>query len=256
MNLQDSHGRKVAWVTGASSGIGRAFCLRLADEGWSVAVSARGSEALETLAGERSGRIFSFPVDVTDLAAVKATRQAVSDQLGPIDMAVFSAGTYKRDSLTHFDSSALQKMVDLNIMGTAHCLEAIIPDMIARGRGQIGVVSSVAGYNGLPGGAFYGATKAALINMSEALYPGLKAKGIDLSLINPGFVDTPLTAKNDFPMPFMISPEEAADIMLAGLKTRRFEIIFPWKMALAIRFLHRLPQSLRFAITRRLLRKD
>lgn len=248
--------RKVAWITGASSGIGRALSLRLADDGWQVAISARGEAALTEIEALRPGRIHSFPLDVTDIDAVKAVAAVIGEKLGPIDRAVFCAGTYKRDSITHFDSAAFRTMVDLNIMGTAHCLEAVLPGMIARRRGQIGVVSSVAGYNGLPGGGFYGATKAALINLCEAMYPGLKAKGIDLSIINPGFVATPLTAKNDFPMPFMISPEEAADSIASGLDAKRYEIIFPWKMALAIRFLHRLPQSLRFALTKRMLRKN
>ncbi len=255
MAERNPNSRKVAWVTGASSGIGRALSLRLADDGWQVAISARGGEALAEIEAQRPGLIRSFPLDVTDLEAVKHVCGAIRETMGPVERAVFCAGTYKRDSISHFDSAAFRTMVDLNIMGTAHCLEALLPDMIARGKGQIGVVSSVAGYNGLPGGGFYGATKAALINLCEALYPGLEAKGINLSIINPGFVATPLTAKNDFPMPFLISPDEAADSIARGLDAKRYEIIFPWKMALAIRFLHRLPQSLRFAITRRMLRK-
>lgn len=253
--MANSDMRKIAWVTGASSGIGRALSLKLADEGWLVAASARGEDALKELETARPGRIVSFLLDVTDIAAAKAAVREIEQTLGPIDLAVLCAGTYSRDSVRDFDSSALRKMVDLNIMGTAHCLEALLAPMLARRAGHIAVVSSVAGYNGLPGGAFYGATKAALINMCEALYPEMKAAGLDLSIINPGFVATPLTDKNDFPMPFLISDEEAADSIVKGLKAGRYEIIFPWKMALVIRFLHRLPQSLRFAVTRRLLRK-
>lgn len=255
MVATNSENGKVAWITGASSGIGRAVALRLADEGWQVAVSARSVEPLSELEGLRPGRIRSFPLDVTDLDAVKAVVAAIGETLGPIDLALLSAGTYKRDSVRHFDSRSFRTMVDLNVMGTAHCLEALLPGMIGRHSGQIGVVASVAGYNGLPGGGFYGATKAALINLCEAMRPGAEAEGIDLRIINPGFVDTPLTEKNDFPMPFMITIDEAARSIVEGLKSSRYEIIFPWKMALAIRLLHGMPQALRFAVTRRLLRK-
>lgn len=248
--------KKIAWVSGASSGIGRAVALRLATEGWTVAVTARRREALETLEAEHPGRIHAFPADVTQKAEVSALPAQIQAMLGPIDLSIFSAGSYRRDSATAFKADDLREMVDLNIMGTAYSLEAILPAMLARGRGQIGVVASVAGYNGLPGGAFYGATKAALNNLCEGLKPELETKGVDLRIINPGFVKTPLTDKNDFPMPFLISVEEAAEAIVEGLKGRRYEIIFPWKMALAIKILHALPQSLRFAITRRMLRKS
>lgn len=244
----------VAWITGASSGIGRALALKLAAAGHRVAVSARNGEALAALAAEHPRRIYAFPLDVTDRARAGATAEAIEAGLGPIALAVFSAGSYQRDEPSRFDSAKLQAMVDLNIMGTAHCLEAVIGRMAARGQGRIGVIASVAGYNGLPGGAFYGATKAALNVMCEGMQPELMTKGIDLRIINPGFVATPLTDKNDFPMPFLIGVEEAADAIVDGLRSRRYEIIFPWRMALAIKFLHLLPQKLRFAITRRMLR--
>jgi len=145
-------------------------------------------------------------------------------------------------------------MFELNVLGTASCLEAVMPAMIARRRGHIAVVASVSGYVGLPGAATYGATKAALNVMCEALYPELERHGVKMTIINPGFVDTPLTKKNDFPMPFLVSSEEAADTIAKGLAKGKFEIIFPWKMALAIRFLHALPHALRFALTRKMLR--
>lgn len=255
MQPTERFAQPVAWVTGASSGIGRALCLKLAAEGYRVAASARGTEALQALEIEGKGGIKSFPLDVTDRDRVREMPERVAVELGPVSLAVFCAGSYKRDRPSAFDSGKLRAMMELNVMGTAHCLEAVIADMIAREGGQIGVVSSVAGYNGLPGAAFYGATKAALINMCEAMQPELKTKGIDLRIINPGFVATPLTAKNDFPMPFMITADEAAESIVAGLKSRRYEIIFPWKMALAISLLHALPQGLRFALTRRMLRK-
>lgn len=246
--------RRIAWITGASSGIGRALALRLARDGWTIAVSARSVDELASLATESDGRIVAFPLDVTDKTAVDETVQAIEDQLGSIDLAVFAAGTYFRDYAVDFDSARFRAMVELNLIGTAQCLEKVMPAMIARESGQIAVVASVSGYVGLPGAASYGATKAALNVMCEALYPELRSHGVKLSIVNPGFVDTPLTRKNDFPMPFLISAEEAADTIADGLVAGKYEIVFPRKMALAMKVLHALPARVRFALTRRMLK--
>lgn len=243
-----------AWVTGAGSGIGRSLALRLAQEGWNVAVSARTVRDLATLAAEASDRIHPFPLDVTDAEAVLATVASIEDHLGPLDLAVLNAGSYAHDSAAQFDSAAFRSTVEVNLMGSVHCLAALMPRMLVRRSGHIAVVSSVAGYVGLPGAAAYGASKAALMNMCEALYPELAAHNVRLSLINPGFVDTPLTQKNDFPMPFLISTDTAVDHIMAGLKSRHFEIAFPWKMVLSLKFLAVLPARLRFAVTRRMVR--
>lgn len=246
--------RRIAWITGASSGIGRALALRLARDGWTIAVSARSIDELASLAAKSDGRIVAVPLDVTDKAAVDETVQAIEDRLGSIDLSVLAAGTYFRDYAVDFDSTRFRTMVELNLIGTAQCLERIMPAMIARRSGQIAVVASVSGYVGLPGAASYGATKAALNVMCEALYPELRTHGVKLSIVNPGFVDTPLTRKNDFPMPFLISAEEAADTIADGLAAGKYEIVFPWKMAVAMKLLHALPARLRFALTRRMLR--
>ncbi|WP_454288681.1 SDR family NAD(P)-dependent oxidoreductase [Rhizobium arsenicireducens] len=246
--------RRIAWITGASSGIGRALALRLVRDGWTIAVSARSVDELASLATESDGRIVAFPLDVTDKAAVDETVQAIEDRLGSIDLAVFAAGTYFRDYAVGFDSARFRAMVELNLIGTAQCLERVMPAMIARESGQIAVVASVSGYVGLPGAASYGATKAALNVMGEALYPELRSHGVKLSIVNPGFVDTPLTRKNDFPMPFLISAEEAADTIADGLVAGKYEIVFPRKMALAMKVLHALPARVRFALTRRMLK--
>jgi short-subunit dehydrogenase len=245
---------RVAWVTGASSGIGRALALRLARDGWNVAASARSTVELNRLCAEAPDRIVSFPLDVTDKAAVHETVDEITSRSGPIALAVFAAGTYARDYASDFAAARLKAMVDLNLIGTAYCLEAVMPGMLARRTGQIAVVASVSGYVGLPGAASYGATKAALNVMCEALHPELAEKGVRLSIVNPGFVDTPLTRKNDFPMPFLISSEVAADAIAKGLATNRYEIVFPRRMAVAMKFLHALPAWLRFKLTRRMLR--
>lgn len=247
---------KIAWITGASSGIGRAVALRLAQEGWTIAASARSAEALEELATGKPGVICPFPLDVTDPKATAAVLARIEAAHGPVSLAVFGAGTYRRDSVEHFDAGAIADMVDLNIKGTANCLQAVMPAMIARRSGRIAVMASVSGFTGLPGAAGYGATKAALINMCQSLYPGLDRHGVRISVINPGFVDTPLTRRNDFPMPFLISADAAAGHIVRGLASDRFEIVFPWKMMVAMKLLRALPARLRFALTRRMLRDD
>lgn len=257
---QDRHSQfeteagRIAWVTGAGSGIGRALAVRLARDGWQVAVSARTVADLETVAAEVPDRIHPYPLDVTDADAARDTVARIEARLGQIDLAVLNAGTYRPDTADDFDVGAFGATVDVNLMGRVHCLAPLLPRMLGRRSGHIAVVSSVAGYVGLPGAAAYGATKAALINMCEALHPQLAARHVRLSVVNPGFVDTPLTQKNDFPMPFLISANEAVDHILRGLRAGRFEIAFPWKMVLSLKLLALLPAPLFFAITRRMMR--
>lgn len=255
MVYEDSRQDKVAWITGASSGIGRALALRLARDGWKVGASARRAGELGALSRESGGTIQPFPLDVCDRDGVQATLSAIERGLGPVSLAVFAAGTYVRDTPSRFDVDAMRRMVELNLMGTGNCLEAVIPRMVARGQGQIGLVGSVSGYGGLPGGGVYGATKSALITMAEAMVPELRLKGVRLSVINPGFVKTALTDANDFPMPFMISAEDAADRIVKGLKAGRFEIAFPRRMALSLKFLSLLPYPLYFTLTSKMLRR-
>ena len=245
---------KIAWITGSSSGIGRALAERLLRDGYRVAVSARSEDALTEFAARYPGQVGVYPLDVTDEQAIKQVFAKIETEMGPVDLAVFAAGSYTRDYADDFTLSRTRQMLDLNVLGTAACLETVMPVMMARRRGHIAVVASVSGYVGLPGAATYGATKAALNVMCEALYPELERSGVKITIVNPGFVDTPLTKKNDFPMPFLVSAEEAADTIAKGLAKGKFEIVFPWKMALAIKLLHALPHTLRFAITRRMLR--
>lgn len=245
----------IVWITGAGTGIGRALALRMAETGWTVAISARTESDLVSLAAAQPGRIHPYRLDVTDAAAVTATAKAIATELGVIDLAIFNAGTYHRTSATDFDLSKLASMVDLNITGTLNCLAATMPAMIARRGGHIAVVASVSGYVGLPGASGYGATKAALINMCESLKPELEAEGVRLQLINPGFVKTPLTDKNDFPMPFLIEVDAAVDHIMAGLTAPRFEMAFPLQMALAMKSLRNVPHWLKFAATRRMVRR-
>lgn len=257
MATSSSDRQGLAWITGASSGIGRALALRLARDGWRVAASARREEELAALTAEDvGGRILPFPLDTTDVGAVRATVETIEREFGPIGRAVLCAGTYVRDTPTRFDSAQMRRLAEVNLFGTSHCLEAMVPRMVERRSGHIALVGSVSAYAGLPGGGIYGATKAALVTLAESMYPELKRKGVLISVVNPGFVETPLTALNDFPMPFMITAEDAADRIARGLDSGRFEIAFPWQMVLGLKALRILPYPLQFALTRKMLRRD
>lgn len=247
-------GRQVAWITGAGKGIGRALALRLAREGWTVAVSARTRTDLDSLAREIPARIYPYVLDVTDPIGTRAVIASIEEQLGPVHLAVLNAGTYIPTSVQPFSSGAFRDQFEINVMGTVNGLAEIVPRFIARRAGHIAVMASVAGYRGLPQAAAYGATKAAIINMCEAMAVELEAHGVAMSVICPGFVKTPLTARNSFPMPLIISAEEAAGYILRGLNARRFEIAFPPLFAVVMKVLRMLPDRLFFAIARRMLR--
>lgn len=240
------------WITGASSGIGRALALKLARQGRVVAASARSLHDLAGLADDArlvGGIVQVYPLDVADRAATAATvRQIVAD-LGPIACAVFAAGTHLPVELDNFDAGIFRRLVEVNLMGVVHGLEAVLPAMIEARAGHIAIVSSVAGYRGLPTAAAYGATKAALINMAEALKLDCDRAGIKLQLIDPGFVRTPLTDRNPFPMPFLIEADLAAERIVAGLASRRFEITFPKRFTWQVKLLRMLPYRLYFWLT-------
>ena len=244
----------VAWVTGAGSGIGRGLAQRLARDGWTVAVSARSAADLDALALETPG-IEAFPLDVTDRDAVVMAVPRIERRLGAIDLAVLNAGTYVPVSAKGFMAEKFGVNFTVNVQGTANCLEAVMAPMIARRGGHIAVVSSLTGYVGLPTASAYGATKAALINMCQALEPELAVEGVKMTVITPGFVDTPLTRKNTFPMPFLISTEDAVERIVRGLEAGKFEIAFPRRMSFAVRLLAALPHGLRLAVTKRMLPK-
>ncbi len=247
------------WITGASSGLGRAVAALLVTQGYHVAVSARREEALKSLAEElsdASGKVSVYPLDVTDRDAVRATAEQIEAEAGPLGLAVLNAGTHREVMAQGFSAEDVRALIELNLIGCANCLEAILPGMIARRDGQIALVSSVAGYIGLPTSAGYGASKAGLINMAEALKPECDGYGIKLQLVNPGFVRTPLTDKNPFPMPFLMEVEDAAAAMVKGLGSARFEVIFPRRLAYILKILKRLPYPLLFALTRKLIRRE
>lgn len=245
---------KVAWVTGAGKGIGRALALRLAADGWTVAASARTEKDLVSLEqAAPGGRIVGFPLDVTDMARADVTVAVIENRLGPLDLAILNAGTHEPTPAAGFSALAARRLIDTNLTGTVNCLAPVMARFMERRAGRIAVVASLAGYRGLPTAAAYGASKAGLINLCESLRPELDAAGVDLRLINPGFVRTPLTDRNEFPMPFLIEVDEAVDAIMRGLAGRTFEIAFPRRFALIMKLLRLLPDRLFFTVTRRMI---
>jgi len=244
---------RIAWVTGASSGIGRALARRLAERGYRVAASARSAKDLDALASEVPGRITAFQLDVTKPEACMETGSAIERALGQVDLAVLNAGSYFPTTAANFSVDNFRRTVDLNLMGTVNCMGAIVPSMVGRKSGHIAVMASLTGYLGLPTAASYGATKAALISMAHSFRPDFERYGVTMSVINPGFVKTPLTDKNTFPMPFLQPLDKAIDVIIKGLDSGRFEIAFPWQVAWGLRFLRALPEPLRFAVMRQML---
>lgn len=243
MNLDGA----VVWITGASGGIGRELAIELARRGARVAVSARNEQKLAELAAAHPGMV-AVPLDITDAAAVAAAGERVRAELGPIDLAVLNAGTYGHVSPEEFGVEIFRGQLEVNIMGTVACIEAVLPGMRARRAGRIAVVASVTGYAALPMASAYGASKAFLISMADSLRADLagESSGVGVTVVAPGFVRTDLTADNDFPMPFMIEADEAARIIADGLQDDDDEIAFPRRMSLAMKFVGRiLPGPLR-----------
>jgi short-subunit dehydrogenase len=236
---------KVVWLTGASSGIGEALVRRLAGTGCRLAITARRGEVLEALASEcGKERVRAFPGDVTDLERMKAVAADIRAQWGAVDVLITNAGTYLPTDPATFDSLEYDRIMKLNYSGSLYCIEAVLPEMLSRRRGLIVGVSSLVGYRGLPRSCSYGATKAALINFLEGLRFDLKRHGVGVTIVNPGFVRTPLTEKNDFAMPFIISAEDAADIIVEGIRRGKKEIHFPWQFSWLLKALRVIPYPL------------
>ena len=235
------------WITGASSGIGRGLALKLAREGRKVVVSARSAEALADLAREHPN-LAAWPLDTTDADACAAAIAEIEAAHGKIALAVLNAGTHIPTPAADFRVADAKRLIDVNLTGTVNALAPLL----GRRTRHIAIVASVAGYSGLPTAAIYGATKAALINMCEALKPECDALGIKLQLVDPGFVRTPLTDKNEFPMPFLMELDAAVDAFARGLAADRFEIVFPRRFALILKFLRLLPYGLYFRLVRRM----
>jgi NAD(P)-dependent dehydrogenase (short-subunit alcohol dehydrogenase family) len=244
----------VWWVTGASSGIGRGVALEAARRGFSVVVTARRIEVLEELACEAKGlrgRIIPLAGDICDRQGMVDLVKRIERDYGPVTLAFLNAGTYRPVTAYPFDAEAFHTMFATNVGGTINGLEAVLPYMAERKRGQIALNASVAGYIGLPRSAAYSGTKAALIAMAESLKFDTDKLGISLQIVNPGFVETPLTAKNDHPMPFLMPLEEASRLICDGFAKGGFEITFPWQLSRILKTLRLLPYAAYFWLVSR-----
>ena len=241
--------RRLVWITGASSGIGREVALRMAANNMRCAVTARSADKLEALA-RSSQLIEAFPGDVTDQRTMASTVEAIEASLGAIDIAVLNAGIWAEMGAHDYDAATCEKIMRVNYLGVVYAIDALLPRMLERGRGQLVIVASVAGYCGFPRTVAYGASKAALINHAEGLMGALDGTGVRVSLVNPGYVESPMTENNDFQMPFIVPLDEAADKVVAGIESKHFETAFPWPFVLMLKGARRASYPLYFWIVR------
>lgn len=247
--IEDWRGRRV-WLVGASSGIGAALAAELSRRGARVLASARDGErlaALEQAGG--AGDVLAF--DATDAAAWPAATRIARERQGGFDAVLYVAGTHKPMRGTALDVDAARALIEVNYLGAVHCAAAVVPELLRQGSGGIGFVASVAGYRALPTGIAYGASKAATIHFAEGLHYDLAPHGLAVWLVNPGFVRTPLTDRNEFPMPALIETGEAARQIVRGIGRGAFEIHFPRRFTLWLKLLRWLPQRLYDGVVRR-----
>ncbi|MDX2112803.1 MAG: SDR family NAD(P)-dependent oxidoreductase [Alphaproteobacteria bacterium] len=237
---------KHIWLIGASEGIGEALAAKLALAGAHVCLSARQADKLEALKGSLQGtNHLTAALDVTSMDSLKAAWEKIHQNWPRVDTVIYNAGTYVPMDATQFDLAKVERTVDVNFLGAHRMLSLVLPYFIQQQKGHIALVASVAGYRGLPAAMGYGASKAALIHLAENLKADLKDM-VKVQVINPGFVATRLTAKNNFHMPMMITAQKAADYIFAGLQSSRFEIHFPPAFSLLLKALARLPYGVYF----------
>ncbi|MEB8431569.1 SDR family NAD(P)-dependent oxidoreductase [Cocleimonas sp. KMM 6892] len=249
------HKQKTAWIIGASSGIGKCLAELMAKNGWQVAISSRNQNALEDIASNHEN-LHPLSLDITDKESLATARDLILDKLGSIDSLFLNAGDYTPMPLDEFDPALFEQLISINYLGVVNGLDTILPYMQGEKSGEIYVTASLAGYRGLPKSAPYNASKAAVTSLTESLRLELEQQGITLRLINPGFVKSPLTDKNNFKMPFMISPEKAAEYIYKELPKSNFEITFPKRFAYIMKTFRILPYRLYFALTKSSLQTD
>ena len=238
-----SENQKKIWITGASSGIGKALAEKFASEGWKVAASARRKEILDEMSSHEN--IFSYPLDVTNQDQIKISFEKIIEDFNGLDLCVFSSGTYDPKLEQEINVKQNKFVMETNFFGVLYCINAVENYFKNKKNGHISIVSSVAAYRGLPNSSGYGPSKAALTNLTESLYFDFKKNNVRISLISPGFIKTPLTDKNEFPMPFIKSPEFAAEKMFNGLtKSKAFEIHFPKALTILLKIFRVLPYKI------------
>ena len=244
--------KKVIWITGASSGIGKALALKFADNGWQVAISARRENLLNEIS-ESNENIKSFPLDVTDKVKCKEVFDQIKNHYGDIDICFFSTGTWNPKTEKDIDLEQIENVFKVNFFGTVNSIKAVEQHFKNKMDGIITIVSSIAGYRGLPNSTGYGPSKSALNNLAESLYFDFGRYNVRVCLVSPGFIKTPMTDKNDFKMPFLKTPEFAADEIYKGLiKKKKFEIHFPKELTLTLKLFSFFPSKLYFYLVKKL----
>ena len=240
--------KKVIWITGASSGIGRSLAIKFAKEGWIVAASARRENLLKEL-HDKNKNIYSYPLDVTDIEECKNVFKNIIEKFKNIEISIFGTGIHDPKSEKKFNLEKIRKIMEVNYFGTMNSINSVYDYYTNKKSGQISIISSVAGYRGLPAAGAYCSSKAALTSFIESLYFEMKRKNIRVSLVCPGFIKTPMTDQNDFPMPMIKTPEFAAEQIFNGLiKKNVFEIHFPKMFTFFLKFLRILPIKIYFSL--------
>ena len=244
--------KKIIWITGASSGIGKALAIKFAENGWIVAASARRENLLNELK-QINQNIYPFPLDVTEIENCKTVAKKILEQFKNIDICVFGTGMHDPKSEKTFNLKKIREIMEVNYFGTMNSINSIYEYFSEKKSGQISIISSVAGYRGLPAAGAYCASKAALTSFAESLNFDMLKKNVRVSLISPGFIKTPMTDQNDFPMPMIKSPEFAANEIYKGLTIKKtFEIHFPKALTITLKILSFLPSKLYFGLVGRL----
>ena len=239
---------KNIWITGASSGIGKALAIKFANEGWKVAASARRENLLKEL-NQENENIHPFPLDVTNIDQCKAVFGNIVEKFKNIEISIFGTGIHDPKSEKKFNLNKIREIMEVNYFGTMNCINAVYDYYNNKKSGQISIISSVAGYRGLPAAGAYCASKSALTSFAETLQFEMKRKNVRVSLVSPGFIKTPMTDQNDFPMPMIKSPEFAAKQIYLGLIEKKgFEIHFPKAFTYFLKFLRILPNNIYFKL--------
>ncbi len=248
--ILDWHGKRV-WLIGASTGIGEALACMLSARGARLALTARNADKLDQVASKCEGAL-ALSFDITEPGRLQQAHDQLLDEWSGIDLVVFNAGTYQPLHADALTPELARQTLDVNLLGVMDGVAAVVPTLLKQGRGGIVIVGSVAGYCGLPKALVYGPSKAALINFAECLWLDMAPHGVSVYLVSPGFVATPLTAQNDFHMPALLQPEEAAEAIVDGLARGLFEIHFPRRFSVVLKLLRLLPYRWFFKVVSRM----
>jgi len=240
--------KKTIWITGGSTGIGKALAIKFAKEGWNVAISARRENLLNEISNNNEN-IHGFPLDVTDKLKCKEVFEQIKNKFQNIDICFFSTGTWNPKKEKDIDVEQIEDVFKINFFGTLNSIKAVEEYFKYKKQGIITIVSSIAGYRGLPNSTGYGPSKSALNNLAESLYFDFKRSNVRICLVSPGFIKTPMTDKNDFKMPFLKTTEYAAEKIYDGLINKNvFEIHFPKSLTLILKLLSLLPSKIYFGL--------